>query len=106
MNQLQRKLSNGTWYDESRTEQFLSMAAEHNGITTEEAQAKLDAGEQLRYDPDDWYPYIRYKPAPRVRKPRPAAEWERICRHCGGSEYTGAMFTTDASSGYCDDCYN
>ena len=27
------------------------------------------------------------------------------CRRCGGQEWTGAMFTTDPSSGLCDDCY-
>lgn len=30
---------------------------------------------------------------------------QQRCRHCGGREWTGAMFTTDPSSGLCDDCY-
>lgn len=104
MNQLQRKLSNGMWHDENRIDEFLNMAAEHNGISTEAVQAKLDAGEELRLWTDDWYPYIRNKPAPRPRKPQPL-ESGRICRQCGGSEFTGAMFTTMPSSGYCDDCF-
>lgn len=29
----------------------------------------------------------------------------RRCRSCGCSELEGAMFTTDPSSGLCDDCY-
>jgi len=29
----------------------------------------------------------------------------RVCRICGGSELNGAMFTTMASSGICDDCF-
>ena len=29
----------------------------------------------------------------------------RRCRSCGCSTLDGAMFTTDASSGLCDDCY-
>ncbi len=32
-------------------------------------------------------------------------EAQDSCRSCGGSDWTGAMFTTDPSSGYCDDCY-
>ena len=29
----------------------------------------------------------------------------RRCKACGCSELDGARFTTDASSGLCDDCY-
>jgi len=29
----------------------------------------------------------------------------RRCSSCGCSSLDGAMFTTDASSGLCDDCY-
>lgn len=33
-------------------------------------------------------------------------ETDIICRRCGASKnLDGAMFTTDASSGLCDDCY-
>jgi hypothetical protein len=28
------------------------------------------------------------------------------CSRCGASELSGAMFTTDAGSGVCDDCYS
>ena len=30
----------------------------------------------------------------------------QVCRRCGENDlFDGAMFTTDPSSGYCDDCY-
>ena len=33
-----------------------------------------------------------------------ALENARVCRRCRQSELDGAMFTTNPSSGYCDDC--
>ena len=43
------------------------------------------------------------KPAPKS-EPMPAPT--AICRKCGSDDvFGGAMFTTDRSSGLCDDCY-
>ena len=44
------------------------------------------------------------KPAPRKRQTFAPTSTQR-CRRCGQSEFSGAMFTTDPSSGFCDDCY-
>lgn len=105
MNQLQRQQSNGQWYDERRADHFVGLAAQTAGCTTAEIQARLDRGEKVRWDPEDWYCWIRNKPAPRTRS-APELRRGQVCQYCGGSEFSGAMFTTDPSSGYCDDCYN
>jgi hypothetical protein len=82
---------------------FLSMAADRHSTTPEAIQEKLGQGEQVRYD-DDWYANIRNKPQPRKRQ-KFAPTFGLRCRRCGQSEFSGAMFTTDPGSGFCDDCY-
>ena len=100
---MQRQLCNGTWINEDREQMFLDMAANRHGTTPDAIQWELDRGDQVRYD-DDWYACIRNKPAPRKRQTFAPTSTQR-CRRCGQSEFSGAMFTTDPSSGFCDDCF-
>lgn len=47
-------------------------------------------------------------PAPTAEMIGRVEQMEReamVCRSCGSSELSGAMFTTMASSGICDDCF-
>jgi hypothetical protein len=53
--------------------------------------------------------HIEEKPVPTVEQVKRLEQMEAratYCRKCGQSDvFDGAMFTTDPSSGLCDDCY-
>lgn len=54
-----------------------------------------------RYEETPFIPTIR-----QIEQLEHLEATDTVCRRCGGSEnFDGAMFTTDRSSGYCDDCY-
>jgi len=97
---LQRQLSNGKWIDDSRTEEFISDAADHNATTTDDIIARLEAGKRVRYY-SDWYANIRYKPAPRAPRPEP----QMVKADCGHWVEEGQGMSASLGTS-CARCYD
>ena len=55
---IQRKLSNGTWITEDRSDMFINRAAEIKKISVEKVLEMLESGDEVQYD-IGWYFQIR-----------------------------------------------
>ena len=101
MRELQYQISTGMWVDcdEKTTEQYLTLCERTTGKSRQEVLSALEAGKRVRYDPEDWYSYCRYKP---LRKP---VEVETVrCDYCG--RLVPRISAINASLGTsCPDCY-
>jgi len=101
MRKLQYQISTGMWVDcdEKTTEQYLTLCERATGKSRQEILTALEAGKRVRYDPEDWYSYCRYKP---LRKP---VEVEMVkCDYCG--RLVPRISAINASLGTsCPDCY-
>lgn len=118
-NTLERQLSNGTWIDEDRIEEFVEMATRFHGIdaegqicyahqqqsirnlTRDEAIAALESGNELKWD-SDWYASIRMKREPVTTKhPEP----EMVKCACGHT-IPRALVMRASMGTSCPDCYD
>jgi formylmethanofuran dehydrogenase subunit E len=100
MRELQYQISTGRWVDcvDDETEKFLALCERATGKSRQEILTALEAGKKVRYDPEDWYCYCRYKPAP--KKPVEMVK----CDYCG--RLVPAATAINASLGTsCPDCY-
>jgi len=103
-----------------RTDEFIGMAAKYNNITAEEVNAGLKKGEEVTFDyvMDSGSYVIRDKAitkALREKNEREAKKRRAVqnagrkfmrCQSCGQTGYAGGYpFSTNPSSGLCDDCF-
>jgi hypothetical protein len=101
MRELQYQISTGRWVDCvdcDETEKYLTLCERATGMSRQEVLSALEV-RKVRYDPEDWYCYCRYKPAPRP------VEVETVkCDYCG--RLVPAAAAINASLGTsCPDCY-
>lgn len=100
---IQRQLSNGSWLDEDRVDQFLDRAARKNELTRDEVidVMKSNPKSGVYYD-CDWYASIRIKLEPR---PIQHEEFPLVQCGCGHSiEKSLIMHTSTGTS--CPNCYD
>ena len=98
---LQYQQSTGMWVDctdEKTTEQYLKLCERATGKSRQEILSALEAGKKVRYDPEDWYSYCRYKPLRQLK----AVEMVK-CDYCGRSVPAAAINASLGTS--CPDCY-
>ena len=101
MRELQYQISTGMWVDctdEKTTEQYLTLCERTTGKSRQEVLSALEAGKKVRYDPEDWYCYCRYKPAP--KKPVQTIK----CDYCGRSVPISSIISASLGNS-CPDCY-
>lgn len=106
----QRKLSNGTWANEDRIEEFVNLAVERDAyfarrqnrpqMTTAGVMDALTAGKILPYD-TDWYAEIRDADA---RKTVPVAAQPAAIRCDCGHASRYPMTTSHGTA--CESCYD
>jgi formylmethanofuran dehydrogenase subunit E len=97
--ELQYQISTGRWVDCDETEKYLALCERATGKSRQEILTALEAGKKVRYDPEDWYSYCRYKPLRQLK----AVEMVK-CDYCGRS--VPAATAINASLGTsCPDCY-
>ena len=100
--QLQYQISTGRWVDcdERTTEKYLTLCERATGKSRQEILTALEAGKRVRYDPEDWYSYCRYKPAPKK-----LVEVEMVkCDYCGCSIPLSVAINASLGTS-CPDCY-
>jgi len=114
---LQYQLSNGSWVDcGDRTDEFLQRCIENRqkinrvwvSLTRAEVIAALDAGRELRNDPNDWYSVCRDGEAvERIRAARRAAAptIEMVKCSCGHTVPRGLVMSASMGTS-CSECYD
>ena len=100
MRELQYQISTGRWVDcvDDETEKFLALCERTTGKSRQEILTALEAGKKVRYDPEDWYCYCRFKPAP--KKPVQTIK----CDYCGRSVPISSIISASLGNS-CPDCY-
>lgn len=117
---LQYQLSNGSWVDckksetNDRTAEFLQRCAEYKNIGVDEVLAMLATGKSVS-NGSDWYSECRDGEVVEAKSAALAAQRSAAeaadtrpvlrCKSCGQTGHRGGYpFSTNPSSGRCDDC--